>query len=232
MTGRPSTEIDPAIGRLQARWAQMNDMRRATAVHQLHESGHSWRSLAEALGCSESLLRKLDRLTQASPAQQIVAAQDGISTRKLLRVLAEQDKRRAAQIQQARAQKQEQEAQAAARAIFHWLEEHNLAPAQGESVPDEVRRELAENERNGILAQLRPAPEGTPLDLIRARTRPEPSPPGVEPLEENSIPFYVEWLALWAFHAFPNPDVRDRALRIAADYLFRGVPTKPNPRRK
>lgn len=118
-------------------------------------------------------------------------------------------------------------AEKAAKKITSWLEEeHNLWPAHGENIVDEVRRIVAENEADGTLGKIRPAPEGTPLAVIIERTTPKPQP-GRQPLEVDSVGYYAEWLARWVFYAFPDPVVRDRALGIALDYEIRGIPVRP-----
>jgi hypothetical protein len=223
MTPSPNTEIDPAIGRLQARWGQLNDMRRATAVHQLHEAGNSWRSLAEALGCSESLLRRLDRLAQAPASLLSLVEHDKISTREALRRVESEKKARAAEDQRALEQKRNKAAENAAAQIRHWLEEHTMWPVHRENILDETRRILATNEANGTLPKFT-APEGMPLVRIIECTRPNPPKADPEPIEVGSVAWYAEWLARWTFFAFPDAFVRDRALRIALNAQIRGEP--------
>ncbi len=231
MTGRPSTEIDPAIGRLQARWAQLNAMRRATAVHQLHEAGHSWRSLAKALGCSESILRRLDRLAQASASLLSLVEHNKISTWEALRRVESEKKARAAEDQRALDQKRNKAAENAAVVICNWLEERKMWPAHRENTLEETRRIFAMNEANGTLPKFT-APEGTPLARIIERTRPNPPKADPEPIEVGSVAWYADWLARWTFFAFPDGFVRDLAIGLALNAEIRGEPLGKTRKKK
>ncbi len=104
--------------------------------------------------------------------------------------------------------------------ICKWIETEGISGVYGENIVDETRRILAETEANGTLPKIT-APRGVPIAEIIQRTRPKPSPPGVEPLEEGSVPWYADWLARWTFFAFPDSSVRHSALDRALDIQIR-----------
>ena len=73
------------IAELQKKWPTLNDLDRARAVHAIHQAGTSYRKLARALNCSESLLRHLDIAAQAPVLDQALARKGKITTRELVR---------------------------------------------------------------------------------------------------------------------------------------------------
>ena len=72
-------------------------------------------------------------------------------------------------------------------------------------------------EQCGTLPQGPPPPPGTPVEEIIRRCRPKP-----ETEESSHVARYAHWLAVWAFYAFPDTLVRDRALNLALDKQIRG----------
>lgn len=199
---------------LKAKWADLKDVDRASAVHDLHGQGVSFRKLAQQLPCSATQLRNLDKAARASPEDIALARKGEISTRKLVKRSIAAEKLRAAQQQEALAQKKMKAARKAAKMIWDWLEERQLFVTQSEVVIDEARRILAVGTANGNLPKVT-APKGMPLAEIIECTRPKPAKSDPEPLEVDSIGWYAEWLARWVFFGFPDAEIRDRALNIA-----------------
>lgn len=65
MTATGAARIS-SVADLKAKWADLNDVDRALAVHAMHGPKVSFRRLARELGCGATLLRCLDRAAQAS----------------------------------------------------------------------------------------------------------------------------------------------------------------------
>lgn len=212
-----------AVKQLKTNWKRLQDVDRGRAIGRIHADGFSWRALAREIGCSESYLRRLDRAAHAPVADQLLARQGKCSTRGLVRRARDAQKLRAAREQQVLEERRNKAAAQAAVEICNWLEECQLWPAHGENIIDEARRIFAANDANGTLPKYT-APGDTPLDQIIERTRPKPSKADPEPLEVGSVGWYAEWLARWAFFAYPDAEVRDRALGLAYNAQVRGEP--------
>jgi transposase-like protein len=210
------TDNVASIADLQIEWDQLNDFDRARAVHQFQQSGMSLRQLAKALNCSPSLLRQLDQAAQAPPLDQMLARKGDISTRELVRRSKAVKVQRAAKERQAAESKRMQAAQQGSKTICDWLEEEKLWPAHGEAIVDETRMILFGAERYGTLPQGPPPPPSTPVEEIIRRCRPKP-----ETVESSDVARYAHWLAVWAYYAFPDTVVRDRALNLALNRLSR-----------
>jgi hypothetical protein len=224
MTPTITAETPSALHDLKAKWAELDVAGRALAVHALHKAGVSFRKLAKELGCSPSLLRNLDKGAQASAADLELARKRKISVRELVRRAQAAEKQHAEKDKQALDQKQTEAAQKAAITICEWLEEHQLWPAHGENIVDEARRILAHAEYVDQLPKCSPPPSDMPTTQIISRTKP---PVSVNP-EPESVGWYADWLARWAYFAFPDPVVRDRALNIALhDQVRRTNPVPP-----
>lgn len=218
-----TVSLNAALNQLKTNWKKLQDVDRGRAIGKLHADGFSWRTLARELDCSESYLRQLDRAAQAPVADQLLARQGKISTRQLVRRARDAEKLRAAQEQQVLEEKRSKAAAQAAVEICNWFEECQLWPAHGENIIDEARRIFAANDANGALPKYT-APRDTPLDQIIERTRPKPPKADPEPFEVGSVGWYAEWLARWAFFAYPDAEVRDRALGLAYNAQVRGKP--------
>jgi transposase-like protein len=215
--GKPDRTGNVAsIADLQINWDQFNDVDRARAVHQFHQSGVSLRELAKALNCSASLLRQLDQAPQAPPLDQMLARRGEISTRELVRRSRAAKLQCAAKERQADERKRMQAAQQGSKTICDWLEEEKLWPSHGEAIVDETRMILFQAEQHGTLPQGPPPPPGTPVKEIIRRCRPKP-----ETVESSDVARYAHWLAVWAYYSFPDTMVRDRALNLALDRLSR-----------
>jgi transposase-like protein len=212
-----SETASPAIADLQQKWAGLNDLDRARAVHQIHEAGTSLRTLAKALNCSPSLLRQLNQAAQAPPLDRILARKKKISTRELVRRSKSSKAQQAAKEREVLDAKRTEEAQQGSWTICDWLGKEKLWPSHGEAIINETRMILFEAEQHGTLPQGPPPPPGTPVGEIIRRCRPRP-----ETVETSDVARYAEWLAVWAYYAFPDTVVRDRALNLALDKQIRG----------
>lgn len=219
MTPTDTANASSAVADLKGKWAELTDVDRALAVHDLHESVR-FRRLAKELGCSASLLRNLDKAAQA-PQKDIDLARKGqISTRELALRSKAAEKLRATQAQEAHDQKRTKAAQQAAITICDWLDEHQFWPAHGENIVTEARRILAEAEYSGQLPEWPPPPPDMPVAEVISPMR----PPASVNRDVGEVGWYADWLARWALKAFPDSAVRDKALNIALDSQIRGVP--------
>jgi hypothetical protein len=70
-----------AVAALQSKWQNLPDVDRAEAIVPLLATGMSGRGLADALSCSEPLIRYLKPLTEALPEEKRLARLGKISTR-------------------------------------------------------------------------------------------------------------------------------------------------------
>jgi transposase len=131
-----------AIADLQGKWAILNDLDRARAVHQIHRAGVSYRKLAKALNSSESLLRHLNKAAQAPALDQILARKGKISTRELVRRSKAAEAARASKAQEALECERNLASKKVRKAICGWLEEEGFPGAYGEQIVDEELRKL------------------------------------------------------------------------------------------
>ena len=228
MSSTVAVDVPSSLADLKTQWAELSDVDRALAVHALHSPSLSFHQLAKELGCSASQLRNLDRAAQAPAEDLDLARKKQISTRELVRRARAAAAQRADQDREALDQKRNQAARKAALTICNWLEERQILPAHGEGIIDESRRILAQAEYLDQLPKCSPPPPGMPTAEVIIRTKP---PASVHP-DIESVGWYAAWLARWAFFAFPDSVVRDRALNLALDYQIRGMPAPSTRRRK
>jgi len=199
-----SGTASPAIADLQQKWAGLDNLDRARAVHQIHQSGISLRTLAKDLNCSPSLLCQLNHAAQAPVPDQLLAGNGKISTRELVRRSKSSKAQQVAKERERLDAKRTEAAQQGSRTICDWLGEEKLWPSHGEAIVNETRMILFEAEQHGTLPQGPPPPPGMPVgDIIRS-CRPRP-----ETVESSDVARYAHWLAVWAFYAFPDTVVRD-----------------------
>ena len=203
-----------AVADLQGKWHTLHDLDRARAVYMIHQTGVSLRELAKALNCSPSLLGYLLVALQA-PATDRALARDGrISTRELTRRARTTGIRRATRHREALELDRERAALVGRQAILNWLAAENIFSSYGEQIVEEARWSLAIAEQTGKLPRGAAPPDMLTTDIIQ-RCRP------AEP-KRDSISFvawYAYWLALWAFFAFPDAQVRLPALDLALESL-------------
>jgi hypothetical protein len=210
------TQVLEAVAALQSTWQNLPDVDRAEAIVHILAAGMSGRGLANALNCSEALIRHLKPLVEALPEEKRLARLGKISTREL--------KRRIAERKAEKANKKEQAAEfacleAAHRGAYHTLQwfnkEEKIAYPYAEQIVLEARRKLREAERDGTLPTEK-APAGFSVSkIIRlCDLVVPPSPDDVSFMER-----YANWLSLWSYHAMPDGRVREKALDIALNEL-------------
>jgi len=215
MTSAGTTEISSSVAHLKERWDTLNSLERAKEISNIkHKEGLSNRQLAIQLGHNESLLRRALKSAQAPPLDQILARTGRISENKLLRRSKEAAAELAAKKREAVELERTKAAQEGCKQICAWLEQESLAPVAGVEVVDEARRQLAHAEQYGKLPPGK-APEGTPVAEIIQRTRPAESLKA----QVELVAWYAEWLALWAYYAWPEFVTRHRTLNMALNRL-------------
>jgi hypothetical protein len=217
MTQVLSAEASQALSSLEKKWPKLNnDVDRAVALGPVHGKGVPYRLLAEKLNCSESRVRYLCQAAKA-PLADLFQARDGkISTRELVRRTDAAEAEKKAKETNAIDLRRTEEAKKAAKIIRDWLESKLGFLAHRENVIDEARRTLEMNKRQGTLPKRALSPD-TPVETVIQRMQP---PWSVNP-DAESIEWYADWLARWAYFAFPDEIIRDRALNIALDKEIR-----------
>lgn len=202
-----NASIDESIHKLKQDWDQLTHPDRALAIGQIKRTfGLSNRKVATMLGRPESSIRRLLLLVQAPAADFAAARQGKISSNELLRRAKADAQRREAEERERARIDQQTAAQRAADAICNWMVQERIAGAYGEKIIDEVRRELGMRQ---------PPPANNlpkmPLEELIRKCKPE------KPHEGNAdfISWYHQWLFRWTFLAYPDPEVRDRALDLA-----------------
>jgi transposase-like protein len=205
------------IATLQKKWPTLNDLDRARAVHQIHQAGTSYRKLAQALHCSESLLRNLNQAAQASALDQALARKGKISTRELVRRAKADQAVRKAKERKAAEQKRAKLVQLVADKICEWLDQEGFSSSQGEAIVDNARWLLNDAETSGNLPPPPPAPPGTPLTEIVEKLRPSRS------ITEGADEFgaHALWLLRWVYFALSDSIARHKALSKALDRLIK-----------
>lgn len=217
-----NTETSPAVADLQNKWSTLNELDRARAVNAIHQAGTSLRSLAKALKCSPSLLRRLLDLLKAPLEDQLLARQGKISSNELVRRSKTAGTLRAARDREVLERKCTAAAQQGCKDICEWLKKENIAEVTGENIVEEARLQLARTEEEGKLPQSAAPPDMPVAEIIR-RLRPvEP-----RPHEISKVGWYAFWLACWTINAMPDSAVRDKALNLALDVQIKGEAIKP-----
>ena len=190
---------------LQAGWQTLHDVDKASRIAQILDAGMGGRTLARSLNVSEALVRHLAIANEARPEEKQLARQGRLSTNQLVKLVKVRRKQTADVQREAEAEKGAVAARRGAKVITSWLA-GKLQSAYAEQVIDEARHRLAEAEAAGKLPKFR-APKGMKVSEIIRRLEPKPSADDV-----SFVDRYAHWLARWSFFAFPNAEVRDRAL--------------------
>ena len=201
-----------AVADLQSQWHTLHDLDRARAVHAIHQDGASLRELANALNCSDSLLRHLLTALQAPPADRSLARQGKISTNELVRRSEAAGIRRSSMHREAREFERTQASRQACRTICNWLGAEQMSGPYGEQIVNGARHLFAKAEQDGKFPKAA-APTDMPTAEIIKRCRPAE-------LKTDAISFVARhawWLARWAYYAFTDTSVRDTALDLALD---------------
>ena len=206
------THSTSAVADLQDAWHTLHDLDRARAVYMIHQADVSLRELAKALNCSPSLLRHLLVALQAPALDRALARDNKISTREQARRARTTGIRRAARHREALELDRERAALVGSRAIFDWLAVENIFTSYGEQIVDEARSLLAAAEQTGKLPRDAAPPDMPIHDIIRQC---KPAAPCTD--ATSFVAWYAYWLALWAFHAMPDVQVRLPALDLALE---------------
>jgi hypothetical protein len=225
MTSPVPSAVPSSVAELKARWKKISVVDHALAVYALHKAGKSFRIFAGELGhCSATQLRKLNQAAQASSEDIKLAREKKISINELIKRSRATAKQRAAQDKEALKKKQIKDAQRAALAICDWAAKENLWPTQADKIIYDARLQFE-------MAEVYGTPPSCPQDMsnlsvaeIISRTRPATGP------EPGNPGWFSRWLVNWALCAFPDKDVRHKALCLAEEYEFSGIP-KPQKKR-
>ena len=187
-------------------------------MQKIHQAGISYRKLGKALNCSESLPRHVNKAAQASALDRISARKGKISTRELARRSNAAQAVRARRAQETLERERNLGSKKISQAICEWLEEEGFPGAYGEQIVDEARRLPACAEEQNELPPHPPAPDGTPVDKIIERFRPQRA----ADTTMIDIGWYAEWLLRWVYFSLPDSITRHKALGIAPDAQIRG----------
>jgi lambda repressor-like predicted transcriptional regulator len=201
-----------AITDLQAQWHTLQDLDRAEAVSTIHQAGVSFRHLAKALNCSESLLRHLLHAREASPVDLALARLGQISTWELARRSVAIRTGRASVTREDSEIEMANVAKRGCSAIRGWLGEQNLDNPYGVQVTREACQLLVNAEKAGKLP-CGQAPSGFTTDEIIRRCQP------AEPKTQNAevVSWYARWLAIWTCYVIPNARVRQQTLLLSIE---------------
>lgn len=78
------SDLQRAVAELMKAWPDLDDVDRAVRVKQLRDAGASGRALAQAVGCSEGLIRQLRMAADATDDEKQQARLGELSTRQLI----------------------------------------------------------------------------------------------------------------------------------------------------
>lgn len=206
-----------AVAALQSKWQNLPDVDRAEAIVPILAAGMSGRGLADALSCSEPLIRYLKPLTEALPEEKRLARLGKISTRELKRRIAKRKTEKANKKEQAAEFACLEAAHRGANDILQWFnKEEKIAYPHAEQIVIEARRMLREAEMNGRLPKGK-APAGLAVSDIIHRCD-----LGIPPCSDacNFVARYGFLLAVWTYYVMPDGRVREKALDIALNELM------------
>ena len=205
----------PAIDALRSKWQTLSDLDRSDAITPILTTGTSGRQLAAALGCSESLIRRLKQLAKASLEDRRQLRAGLMSTRQALRNI---EARQESKVSKAREAQKKANLNAIARGanqVMQWFADEGIWCAYAEQVVIETRRKLAEAEMTNSLPKEK-APAGMPVaEVIR---RSGLAVPGLTD-DLSFVEHFACWLSLWTCYAMPDTQIRDGALDIALNNL-------------
>ena len=161
-------ETSEKARKLPSNWSTMTDIDRAEAVKRLLDAGMSGRKMATALNCSESLIRHLKPLAEASPEEKRLARLGQISTRELKRRIADRHAQQAQKKETALERTRLEAAHRGAEHILQWFnKDEKIAYPYAEQILLEARRKLREDERDGRLPKEKAPPGLAVAEIIR-----------------------------------------------------------------
>jgi hypothetical protein len=206
-----------AVAALQSTWQNLPDVDRAEAIVRILAAGMSGRGLADALNCSEPLIRYLKPLAEALPEEKRLGRLGKISTRELTRRIADRRGQRTQKAQEAAEFARLEAAHRGADHILQWFnKEEKIAYPYAERIVLEARCKLREAEMNGRLPKGK-APAGLAVSDIIHRCD-----LGISPCRDafNFVARYGFLLAVWTYYVMPDDRVREKALDIALSELM------------
>jgi lambda repressor-like predicted transcriptional regulator len=210
------TNASSAIAELQSTWHTLVDLDRGLAVFAIHQGGTSLRQLARKLNCNESLLRRVLKAIQAPIEDQLLARLRAISTSELIRRAEAAGIRRVANEHEALEFERTENAVRGSKAICAWLVKERVSGGYGEQILCEAQRQLAEAEQTNKFP-LGAAPAGLPVEEIIRTCK--PAGPTTDAV--NLVARFAYWLALWAYFAITDSNVRYRAFELALNAQFK-----------
>lgn len=198
------------LNQLSLDWNQLSDLGRAEALAAIKQTGVSTRQIARHLDKSEALLRRLLNVLDAPAADWAAARKGQLSTNELVRRAKAESARKSAQREKDLKRDKERQVLNGTKLICDWLRHEQVYGPDGERIIGEVRRELAMREQNGSLPK---HPEHIELEIMELISRSKPKSPRDDNAGSNT--WFAEWLCRWAFYAFPDSDIRNKALELA-----------------
>jgi len=197
-TTRSIPHSTPSISELQAAWHSLLDPDRARSIFALHKTHVSYRKLAAALNCQESLLRHLVKMLEADPEDLELAQQLLISTNECVRRGEQANARREANRLQAMEIKRIAKVAKVTRAILRWLKSDDATGRNGEQIVEEARFKLILAEQtNGLPNSLPPVGMNLPEIIEWAR-------PTKQSADEVDVSRFGGWLVNWVVGALPE----------------------------
>ncbi len=209
-------DASDAISGLQSKWDTLDDLDRARAVREIHETGISLRALAKALKRSPSLLRHLLEALQAPPEDQSLARQGKLTTNELVRRAREAGSVRETSKREALERKRIQASQNGCKAISDWLVAEGISGPTGAQIVNEARTTLAIAEHNKKLPRDAALPGMSDSEIIQ---RCRPAEPNTD--ATRYMAWYARWLSLWAAYSMTDSWVRYKAIELALERQFR-----------
>lgn len=210
------TNASSALTDLQAKWHTLHDLDRGRAVFDIQQDGTSIRELARKLNCSDALLRRLLMAIQAPVEDLLLARQGAISTSELLRRAKAAEVRRTANEHEALEFERAEDAVRGSKAICAWLVQERVSGGFGEQILCEAQRQLAEAEQTNKFPK-EVAPADLPVEEIIRKCK--PAGPTTDAVD--LVARFAYWLALWAYYAITDSNVRYRAFELALNAQFK-----------
>lgn len=201
---------------LQAGWQTLHDVDKAKLISQILDAGMSGRTLAKSLGKSEGLIRHLAIANDAPPADKRLALDHELSTAELVRRVRDRRDRDQRWAQELAAARNVKTIAQATDEIATWLLER-LGRPYAEQVVEEARFLLANAEATGKF------PKGkAPAGMTFAETM-DRCLQSIKPSDDvDQISRYAYCLAVGCYYAFPDSNLRSRALDHALTRVIRG----------
>ena len=208
------TENSFAIVYLQSRWDTLNDLDRAQAVKDIHQSGVSLRNLASFLHCSPQLLTHLLQAGQAPLEDRVLARLGELSTRTLVQRARATGIRPTALHREAVASERQSEAHQHSQAIIKWLDNNDVENADRVQVIEKTRLFLSVVE-----GTWQPPPNAKPAGMPADKAVHKGRPGQVHRAEMSISAGFARQLVLWVSAGIADNQGRQRALELVSEAL-------------